>query len=263
MQDAFAGDIGDFSKFGLLRWLCGMTAGDGLPRLRVGINWYLVTDTQAGKSNNGKFIDFLSDQRIDARLLRSCDLDLIEILKPIANANRRSIGSYSVSGVLPPDTLYYDHDLNYDNMLLDLRAELRATWAANGAAELEHADLVCVDPDNGLKTPGSDYRRRTEPKYAYYDELKTYWERGQSLVIYQHTDHLKKIEKQTAERAEILRATLPGSEPLGVRFRRGSSRVYFIVANENHSTLIESRIESFLSSQWSQGNPPFFQEIEL
>ena len=61
MQDAFAGDIGDFSKFGLLRWLCGMTAGDGLPRLRVGINWYLVTDTQAGKSAANSLISCLTN----------------------------------------------------------------------------------------------------------------------------------------------------------------------------------------------------------
>ena len=261
MRDAFAGDIGDFSKFGLLRWLCGMTAGDDLPTLRLGINWYLFTGRQPEKNNDGKFIQFLADPSVDARLLRNCDFELIEILKPIANAKRRRISDYIDSGVLLPDTLYYDEDLNYDNTRLDLRAELRVTWAAKGAAKLEPADLVCVDPDNGLKTPGADYRRRTEPKYAYYGELETYWNRGQSLVIYQHTDHQSKIEKQTAKRAEILRATLSGSDPIAVRFRRRSSRVYFVVAQPHHADVLHARIRSFLNSDWGKGNAPHFELV--
>lgn len=40
MQDRYAGDVGDFGKFGLLRHLCGVTAQDGQPNLRPGIIWY-------------------------------------------------------------------------------------------------------------------------------------------------------------------------------------------------------------------------------
>ena len=41
MQDRYTGDIGDFGKLGLLRWLS--------TSLSIGVNWYLVPD----ESHNG------------------------------------------------------------------------------------------------------------------------------------------------------------------------------------------------------------------
>ena len=39
MQDRYAGDVGDFMKFGLLRAVSG-----GVLPLRLGVNWYLTGD---------------------------------------------------------------------------------------------------------------------------------------------------------------------------------------------------------------------------
>ena len=61
MQDRYAGDVGDFGKFGLLRHLCGATADDKHGRLeKPGVIWY-KTDPgkKEGESPHGKFINYL------------------------------------------------------------------------------------------------------------------------------------------------------------------------------------------------------------
>jgi len=59
MQDRYAGDVGDFGKFGMLR--CIENTG-----LRVGVNWYLVGDES--HNNDGKHIGYLEDDKY-----RGCD----------------------------------------------------------------------------------------------------------------------------------------------------------------------------------------------
>src|ERR1039457_5414444 len=44
MQDRYAGDVGDFGKFGLLRHLCGVTADDKHLTLKPGVIWHRVAD---------------------------------------------------------------------------------------------------------------------------------------------------------------------------------------------------------------------------
>lgn len=59
MQDRYAGDIGDFSKLGLLRQLsaCGMA---------IGINWYLTPNER--HNTDGRYVGYLNDDSF-----RACD----------------------------------------------------------------------------------------------------------------------------------------------------------------------------------------------
>ena len=65
MQDRYAGDIGDFGKYGLLRALCGEA-------LRLGVLWYAFEGDRKRAPNDGKRIDYLDppDEQ-----LRECDPD--------------------------------------------------------------------------------------------------------------------------------------------------------------------------------------------
>ena len=49
MKNQYVGDIGDYGKYGLLRFL----AGRGI---KIGVNWYLTKDDE---SSDGKFTDYL------------------------------------------------------------------------------------------------------------------------------------------------------------------------------------------------------------
>ena len=55
MQDRYAGDIGDFGKYGLLRALCG--ADEHGPALELGVLWYRVPNED--HKTDGRIIDYL------------------------------------------------------------------------------------------------------------------------------------------------------------------------------------------------------------
>ena len=57
MQYRYAGDVGDFGKFGLLRHLCRETAQD---KLKPGVIWYKTTPgKKEEESPHGKFTNYL------------------------------------------------------------------------------------------------------------------------------------------------------------------------------------------------------------
>lgn len=75
MQDRYTGDLGDFSKLGILRTL--QAAG-----LSIGVNWYLTPD----ESHNcdGRHVKYLSQEEYKA-----CDAELWLELKRIVESNHR------------------------------------------------------------------------------------------------------------------------------------------------------------------------------
>jgi hypothetical protein len=61
MQNRYAGDVGDFMKLGLLRYV-GVPPSDGGTGLMIGLNWYLAPDER--HNADGKQITYLhSDNR--------------------------------------------------------------------------------------------------------------------------------------------------------------------------------------------------------
>ena len=67
MQDRYAGDVGDFGKFGLLRHLCRETAQD---KLKPGVIWYKTTPGKKEKETPHKnFIRYLGESDENDRRL--------------------------------------------------------------------------------------------------------------------------------------------------------------------------------------------------
>ncbi len=83
MQDRYAGDIGDFAKYGLLRAL-----GDGH---QLGISWYLFPDES--HNADGKHTAYLDNQGE----WRDLDPTLFDGLQSIVNSNRRKVQVCDVS----------------------------------------------------------------------------------------------------------------------------------------------------------------------
>ena len=61
MQDRYTGDVGDFGKYGLLRWLCGQDAAP----LRLGVVWYRADSSiiNADPPNDGKHVEYLQAEQ--------------------------------------------------------------------------------------------------------------------------------------------------------------------------------------------------------
>ncbi len=259
MQDRYVGDIGDYGKYGLLRWLTGMGKADDGAVLRLGVNWYLFDGCEQKATNDGGFIQYLFKPSRVERTLPDCDPELYAAMQSIVKSGRRSVAEVERSGVLPLDTLYYSAALNFDDrdVTQPSREAARRKWVKNGLSKMEGAGIVFVDPDNGLGTPTKGRYSKGGPKYVYYDDLPPYWERGQSLIIYQHADR-SGVERLLAERCAELRKRLSGANSIALRFRRRNARAYIILAQPHHADLLDERVRSFLASEWGAGTNPHF-----
>jgi len=222
MNDGFVGDIGDYGKYGLLR--CLLPAA----KIRLGVAW-IKTLPRAKRSNN--VFEYLIATVNQDQSLADCDLHLYQHLRDLASTNEPTINDIQDSFVLPNDTLYYSEDLDFRDMpanglrAKNARLQRRMEWFGDLYDRLEAADLVFFDPDTGLETPSRGRHTDEGPKYVCYDELKPFYDRGQSLIVYQHADRKTKFETAIHERAHGLRRNL-GFETIwfydGARCSRGS-----------------------------------------
>jgi hypothetical protein len=103
--------------------------------------------------------------------------------------------------------------------------------------ELEFADLIFFDPDNGLSF--QDTEARKSEKHIYLDELSKCWEARKSLLVYHHWGRPPGgIEAHMEEIGSYLRCNLKGSKLFMYSLRRGSGRTYFLVVHPDHAGLM-------------------------
>ena len=256
MQDCYVGDIGDFGKYGLLRSLCG--GDDYGPALRLGVLWYKFDGKDP--SNDGGHTEYIFNPSFAELHLRECDRDLYEKMRQLVVGKRRLVTALEASGALPAATAFFNDGLNFDQTPRIERDEKRRKWFDDGLRKVEQAEVVFADPDNGIEAPATRQLSRTGPKYVYYDDLRSCWNRGQSLVVYHHLGRKGDAETQIAGRCKDLRLRVSGSEPIAIRFRRRSSRVYFVLPRSEHANRLTARTRAFLASPWGRASPPHFEQ---
>ena len=101
MQDRYAGDLGDFLKFGLLRRL----APPDSPWPRLGVIWYRTADE--AHNADGKHIAYLTPGHRSAGQLRQLDPDLYDRLARVVSAGQRSTAALASAGVLGAQTRFF------------------------------------------------------------------------------------------------------------------------------------------------------------
>ena len=254
VQDRYAGDVGDFGKFGLLRWLCRKDAhGEAL---NLGVLWYKFNEED---KNDGGHVRYLYNPTGQQKLLERCDRDLYRKLRAVVD-ECRSIAKVEAEGVLPVGTVTHSDGLSFDGVQLAERDAERSTWLNEGLRKVKDADIVFFDPDNGMEVRSCSKRSKYAPKYVFCDDLVQCWKRGQSIVVYQHFGR-STAEAEAGRRYDSLVSRLKGVSPLVLRYRRGTARAFFVLAQPEHSNVLANRVESFLESPWGLGNPPHFERF--
>ena len=259
MQDRYVGDVGDFGKYGLLRWLCREDKHGS--ELRLGVLWYRFDRTD--NSNDGGHTQYICNPSRTELHLRQCDTELYGEMEWMVKSNKRSIAAVEASRALPADTLFFNGVLSFGQAAS--KDEERRNWITAGLRAVEEADVVFADPDNGLEVPSYGPLSMEGLKYVYYGDLRPIWERGQSIVVYHHLGRRApghqggSAELQIMTRGGELRRELHRAEPIALRFRRRSGRVYFVLPQPRHAERLKARIDTFLASPWGHCNPPHFQ----
>ncbi|MBF8267549.1 MAG: hypothetical protein HW388_1057, partial [Dehalococcoidia bacterium] len=194
---------------------------------------------------------------LEEESLCDCDSELKQILKSRVDDGKQTIADLQASHALPAGTTYFDKLLDFGGMpavgkkALDDRLLLRRDWFSGTLDALQDTELVFFDPDTGMEIPSMKRHRADGPKYVWYDELKPFFGRGQSLVVYQHGDH-SKAEQAIKQRASELRDTLKCEQIWIVRWHRRQSRFYFIIPVDEHIARMEKAIGCLQASSWCQ-----------
>ena len=112
MQNRYTGDIGDFSKLGLLRTM--RSAG-----LTIGLNWYLTPDET--HNSDGRHVAYLGQEKFLA-----CDESLWLGLRAIVEADQREVRFMENDGIL--QATFFTECLDFSGMKKHERAACRAAW---------------------------------------------------------------------------------------------------------------------------------------
>ena len=252
MQNRYTGDIGDFGKYGLLRALCRPPDTPTFDQsFRLGILWYLYPNES--HNDDGKYTGYLSCTSLNHSRFRACDPSLYEALRQLVVSNNRRVVGVRESEIFPDNTLYYEASLSYGpREPRRSRQAVRNSWLEGSLEATADADMVFVDPDNGISET-ADPLLKKGPKFVYMDDLRQFADRGQSVVIYHHLGRRGKAPQQIEYWVKALQSNLNLSRlPWALWYHRGTARAYFIVAQERHRAILENQLASFLDSPWSK-----------
>lgn len=241
MRDNYVGDVGDYYKYGLLRALCGDT-------LKLGVAWYLYTDPC--NPTDGRHLQYLTAQKRDS--YRPCDPALYDKLGQLVAENARSVVEIRRRCILPADTLFHEVPLSLSSLpkgnaaAMQKRLDQRRQWLNGALVATAAADIVFFDPDNGLQVESVPQHHDRGPKFTFYDELLPFWQRGQSLVIYQHKNRQGTAQAQMQNRLEELRHHLgPAAFATAIYFPAWGGRFFLIYGQEKHRETLENRCQQF------------------
>jgi hypothetical protein len=139
MRDQYAGDVSDVLKFAFIRALAGADR-------KLAIAWYYVPgDDGSADGRHLEWRDEQARQRLDAQLYAG-----------LCTLPGRSIAGLERMAIWPEGSLFHREPMPLPHE--------RWVWGVRMRAALEGADIVFLDPDNGL---GPE-----TPKHATFSEIR-------------------------------------------------------------------------------------------
>lgn len=260
MQNRYAGDVGDFGKFSLLRSLFGRDT------YRLGVIWYLYPDEN--HNDDGGHINYLDNSDY-----QKCDRLLCNKLSTVIQKGR-SVPALERAKLLPKTTVYFsamlDFHINHPAQTQEdkhCRDALRKQWLGNAVSSVKDCNAVFLDPDNGLQIASCPKKSRMKAgKYAFYDEIVTLFKGKDVCVIYHHLNrHINHgtHENQIKTRAkELLEKVKPEGGVFALRFTPFSPRAYFILTNDKNAAAIEKSIKDFMQGSCGAHWDSYFESTK-
>ena len=241
MQDRYAGDVGDFGKFALLRAI----ESQGLT---VGVNWYLAKTLPSEIHDDGKY-------RIPTQY-EKLDLGLSTALNQIFDLGEaRSVQALENAHLLA--------SVLFVNEAVPREIDLREAWHQKALTKLVDCDIVFLDPDNGLNVKSVKPGSPKSPKYVWLHEVSDYIASGKSVIFYNHRPR-KKAEAYFAEYAARFASdpVLGGKQFCVLTFPRRSIRDYFIIpASQAHEEKVCKAIQNLLEGPFGSSDFCFLQPL--
>jgi hypothetical protein len=236
MQDKYVADIGDFGKYCLLRELLKQAGGS----VKLGVNWYYATQEES-TNGDGNHISYLAEEGRDNTRFRACDPELYERLKAIVRENRRRIAEVEGNNILSAGTIFYSKPIPHEGATAAEKVALRKAWFEESLTYLRDADVIFLDPDNGIQLDPDRKRDSNAYKYVFTDEIQTYFSSGKSLIIYNHRDRRprEEYERKILTNRQYVSAH---ADVRVLRFKRVSVRDYIFLIQDEHRDFLNRTI---------------------
>ena len=209
MQERYLGDSHDFLKYALLRHLSKSL------ELRIGVNWYLTTPDQVDRPGNN---DGEKRHHLKGGVWRDADAELFEKIGKFDTVADRKLSNVASWEILPPDTCYFAAHVPADD---------RGSWHQNAIAELQPADLIFLDPDNGFEV--TSMTARTRPKYSLFSEAADYVAAGKSVVAIQFARQCDPVQRAIDIRIKLVSLVGSPADFTVIRGRVAPNLLFFSI----------------------------------
>lgn len=227
MKNQYFGDIGDYGKYGMLRYLAENN-------IKIAVNWYLTEDDG---SNDGKHISYLDNDK-DMKY----DPELFEILKELVENNKRNIYEIQKMKVIKHAT-YYNELINNTGENRAEKRQSRENWHKKALDSCKDAELVFLDPDNGC-CENEPLNAKDATKYCYANEVADYYNRGQDVVYYCQKG--RRTYAQWEETKSIMKRCIPDARIAAITFHRGTQTTYIFVLHREKYRMYAEIMKKFL-----------------
>ena len=236
MKNQYLADIGDFGKYGLLRYLSNQG-------IKISVNWYLTTDDT---SNDGHFRKYLENNRYS-----EYDCELFDVLRWIYVSKYYDVRVFENKQLIP-NAIYYHafiDTLGWANKPSKERLSERIEWHRQALKLLKGSELVFLDPDNGLckKRVNGWLNSR---KYVFLDEAYDYYKEGSDIVYYCHKGRRDQFKWTAAINA------LKSKDPLihirAISFHKGTQMTYVFAVHPERAEKYDCIIKDFLQTNWGR-----------
>jgi hypothetical protein len=226
MKNQYFGDINDYRKYGLLRVL------QQAAELSIGVCWMLTPDdtTRNGERRHyfGSASKFEGFDPLLFSKLRDWD----------QQASPRSVGLFAQAELLR-NARYWDRPV-------PLPGSEREPWLKQMCHCFEGLELVFFDPDNGLEVKSAPWRRTTSARHLYWREVEAVFQRGHSVLVFQHFGRVRRHEFVGHLTRELKRRTGCAAQVLALR----TAHVVFLLAPQRpHEARLTKAVEA-LKEQW-------------
>jgi hypothetical protein len=228
MRHEYAGDVGDYVKYALLRAICAAAPG-----LRLGVVWYLTDHAENGADGRQRpHLTADGWEQLDPKLL--AELRRLDKLP-----GGITLEHIEKSPILPGGTVFISEPMPGPEVPAPTRAGVRALWFDRARTAVAGCDLLFLDPDNGLEVASIPANAPRAGKYAMTVEVAALLATGAGVILYQHGNRTTWPE----HRAQILaRLTEAHSGNLSVRTLRlrahGGSRSFLCLSTGPDQTAV-------------------------
>lgn len=228
MKNQYVGDIGDYGKYALLKAF----SDNGV---KLGINWYLTLDD--GKTD-GKFTAYLSDETF-------CKYqpEVFRVLSEIVGNKRQQKTVQDIEkSSLFSNALFYSERLDSVGTASE-KEYYRQKWFEKSLKALSGAELVFLDPDNGLQIYDDPAGQNAE-KYVLPREITAYFEEGFDVVYYCHKG--RRTMEEWFDYKSFMCYRLTDALPVVITFHKGTQRSYVFLLHEKNYTKNKQIIDRFV-----------------